>query len=211
MNGIGWTQEEKAALEAFVGNVPPRRTYAAYSNWAKRNGYPSRTRSAVMSAISRHKISRRAEGDWITPSYIAGVLGVSIDVPQRWAERGLVNSLKNSNSRSRRYFKRSDIVAFAKSNPDLLGGINGERLFTLLEDEDLAGWIAQNFPRRRGTGKMVQAVESGRIYESVNAAAREVFATHQAIQSAIKTGGTCAGYHWKRIEPHGLSTISQAA
>lgn len=211
LNGIEWSQEERAALEAIAGNVLPRRIYDAYSRWAKKNGYPYRTRYAITSALSRRKISRIAEGDWVSSSYIASVLGISIDVPQRWAERNLIESYKNSGRTSRRYFRRSDLVGFAKRNPELLGGISSERLFTLLEDENLAELIARNFPKRRGSGTMVLAVESGQVYESVSAAAREVFATHQGIQSAMRTGGTCAGYHWKRIKPNELSTVGQAA
>jgi DNA-binding transcriptional MerR regulator len=182
-----------------------------YNRWARKHGYPERSKSAIGSAIGRRKLSRRAEGDWVTSSYIAEVLGVSIDVPQRWAERRLIESYKNTGSKTRRYFRRSDLVGFAIRHPELLGGIDSQRLYMLLENQDLADSIAERFPRRRGSGTMVQAVESGRIYQSVSEAGREVFATGQAIHSAIRTGGMCAGYHWKRIEPHGLSTISQAA
>lgn len=211
MNGIEWSREEKAQLEELAGNVLPRRIYDAYSRWAKKNGYPVRTRSAIASAISRRRISRKAEGEWVTTSYVASVLEVSIDAPQRWIEKGLIESYRNPGQKTRWYLRRSDIVGFAKRHPELLGGIGAEKLFMLLENQDLADSIAERFPKKRGSGKMVQAVESGRIYESVSAAAREVFATHQGIQSAIRTGGRCAGYHWKRIEPNGLSTVSQAA
>lgn len=211
LNGIEWSQEERAALEAIAGNVLPRRIYDAYSRWAKKNGYPHRTKQAIGSALSRRKISRLAEGDWVGSSYIASVLGISIDAPQRWAEKNLIESYKHSGKTSRRYFRRSDLVAFAKRNPELLGGISSERLFMLLENEDLAESIARNFPKRRGSGTMVLAVETGQIYDSISAAAREVFVTNQGIQSAIRTGGTCAGYHWKRIKPNELPIVSQAA
>jgi hypothetical protein len=211
MKKVFWSPEEKAALESIAGNVLPTMIFSAYNRWAKKNGYTERTRQSIASAMGRRKVSRKAEGDWIAASYIASTLGTSIDVPQRWAEKGLIESYKNAGSKSRRYFRRADVVALARNRPSVFGGIDRQRLFMLLEDEDLADFIAQNFPKPRGSGKMVQAVESGRIYESVTAAARDVFATSQGIHSAMKVGGTCAGYHWKRIEPNGLSTVSQAA
>lgn len=211
MSRVFWTAEEKAALESIAGNVLPNMIAGLYNRWAKKHGYQERTKRAIVSAMGRRKVSRKAEGEWVTASYIAATLGVSIDVPQRWAEKGLIESYKKAGGKSRRYFKRLDIINFANQHPDLLGGIDRQKLFMLLEDDILADSIAKNFPKRRGSGTMVLAVESGQVYESVSAAAREVFATHQGIQSAIRTGGTCAGYHWKRIKPNGLPTVSQAA
>lgn len=191
-----WTPEEKSALESLAGNVLPRMLVGSYNRWAKKNGYPERTNKAIYSALGRRRLSRKAEGEWVTSSYIATVLGVSIDVPQRWAERNLIASRKNAGRSMVRYFRRTDILAFAKKRPDLLGGIASEKLFLLLEDEELAESIALAFPKRKGAGRMIKAVESGQVYPSVVAAAKEVFATRQGIHSAIRNNGTCAGFHW---------------
>lgn len=194
-----WTTEERIALESIAGNVPPRKLPKAYNEWAGDNNYPKRTGAAITSALARRKISRKPEGTWITTSYISAVLGISPDVPQRWVEKDLIKSHKAPRKRANHYFKRSDLIDFAKKHPDRLGGISSKNLFILLEDQELADSISSRFPRKKGSGTMVQAIESGKVYESVLAAARDVFSSGQGIHSAIRTGGTCAGFHWRRI------------
>ena len=196
-------------LESMAGNMPPKHLSACYNSWASKSGYPPRSANAIKCMMMRNKISRRAEGEWITCSYIAEVLGLKIDTPQRWAEKGFINCYRNRGRSTRRYFRRSDLVEMARKHPCLFGGIDRDSLLSLLEDEDLVDSIVAAYPRRRGSGTPVQAIESGRIFPSVRAAAKALYVTPQGIHSAMRINGTCAGYHWRRIEPAQLTKSCQ--
>jgi hypothetical protein len=194
-----WTPEELASLEAIAGYAYTPRLIETYNRWAKRNGFPARTRASILNACSRNKISRRPEGFFLTSGKIAEILGVTIDIPQRWAERGYIPTIHSGRKHDPRYFKRPDLVKLARRQPDLFGGMERDRLFALLEDADLADLIADRFPRRKGSGTPVQAIESGRIFPSVKAAARALHVTPQGIHSAMRINGTCAGFSWRRV------------
>lgn len=198
MTWVKWTQEELVSLESIAGSTYPPKVRETYNRWAKKSGYPVRSGSSILSACSRYKISRQAECDFLTSGSIAKILGIAIDAPQRWAERKYIESVSRG-SKGVRYFRRSDIVSLARRQPDLFGGIERDRLFMLLEDSDLASSIASGFTKRKGSGRPILAVESGIVYQSVTAASRQLYATRQGIHSAIRSGGTCAGFHWKRI------------
>jgi hypothetical protein len=209
LNGIPWTPEELASLEAIAGSTYTPKVIETYNRWAKRAGFPVRTKSAVLNACSRNKISRQAEGCFLTSGKIAEILDVAIDIPQRWAERSYVPTIHSGKHCDPRFFRRSDLVKLAKEQPELFGGIERDRLFLLLEDADLADSIAARFPRRKGSGTAVQAIESGRIFPSVRAAAKALYVTPQGIHSAMRINGTCAGYHWRRIDPTQFNKLCQ--
>jgi hypothetical protein len=208
-NRFPWSPEEIASLEAIAGYTYTPRVVETYNRWAKRAGFPVRTKAAVLNVCSRHKISRRAEGVFLTSGKIAEILGIKIDAPQRWAELGYVPTIHTGRQSDNRYFRRSDLVALAKQQPELFGGMDRDRLFLLLEDSDLADLIAARFPRRKGSGTAVQAIESGRIFPSVRAAAKALYVTPQGIHSAMRINGTCAGYHWRRIDPTQFNKLCQ--
>lgn len=172
---------------------------AAYNQWAKNSGHPKRTALAISSALIRYGISRKAEGEWIRVGYVAEVLGISIDVPQRWAEQKLLPYYINPKKKGQRYFTRSNLVDLARRQPDLFGGIDRDRLFLLLEDSDLVDSILSAFPNRKGSGKLIMAVESGQVFPSLCAAARAIGVCPQSIYFAMKRGRRCAGFHWKHV------------
>jgi len=187
-------------LESMAGNMPPKHLSASYNSWAAKSGYPNRSYRAITSLMSRRKISRRAEGEWITSGCIAELLGVHIDTPQRWAEKGLIESCYSQVRRGHRYFRRSNIVDLARRRPDLFGGIDRDRLYALLEDSELADAIVSSFPSRTSSGRPVQVVETGATFPSATAAAKAFYVRSQSISFAIKRNGTCAGYHWRHVK-----------
>jgi hypothetical protein len=118
-----------------------------------------------------------------------------------WIERGLLPAWRRRAvaGATRFYVARRDLVAFAKEHPELLGGIPAQRLVMALEDERLAAEIAEKHRRRPAAARRVRAVEAGKVFPSVRAAARAMWVTHQAIQFALRSGGTCAGFHWEEV------------
>lgn len=194
MKPARWTAREMEMLEQMAGDQPPDRLIRSYNNWAKRQGFTARTHGAILTRLSRAGISARAEGDWVSSGYVCATLGIGIDTTQRWTDhRGIPH---HRGGRNARFFRRSDLRRVAREQPETFGGISADRLFLLLEDRELADSIAARFPRRAMEPRPVRAVETGWSYPSVRAAAARFNICRQAIQHAIRTGGTAAGLHW---------------
>jgi hypothetical protein len=66
-----------------------------------------------------------------------------------------------------------------------LGGFSADALFSLLEDRDLAEAVATAHPRPMGDWR-VRCVETGQIFSSCGAAARELHVTQACISLAIR-------------------------
>lgn len=190
-----WSPAEVEALVDVAGNYPPELHTWAYNTWASRNGFDGRSRQALLSKLKRMHISvRTVGGDWLSCAYVCQVLGVGNKTPHRWTDRYGIPCHRDG--RRARFFRRSDLIQVAQERPATFAGISADRLFLLLEDRQLADRIAAAHPRRGMAPRPVRAVETGWRYPSVRAAATRAHISRQAIQNAIRTGGTAAGYHW---------------
>lgn len=190
-----WSPAELEMLEQLAGDQPPDRLIAEFNKWASNQGLPKRSRSAILTRLSRNGISTRAAcGEWVCTGYVCQVLGVGTDTPQRWTTHYGIPCHRDG--RQARFFRRVDLRQVAKDRPEIFGGIDADRLFLLLEDRPLADAIAAAHPRRAMQPRPVRAIETGWRYPSIRAAAARVHIARQAIQHAIRTGGTAAGYHW---------------
>jgi hypothetical protein len=69
--------------------------------------------------------------------------------------------------------------------PRVLGGFSADALFSLLEDRDLAEAVATAHPRPMGDWR-VRCIETGQIFSSCGAAARELHVTQACISLAIR-------------------------
>lgn len=193
-----WTAAEFEKLETLAGELPTEMIHQEYNKWAKRNGYPTRRHKAILLKLRNTGISFEPVGEWITCKYIAGVLGVEEMTPRRWIRSELVKPYR-SRAAGRVCIRRADLVDLARKMPQVFGGIEESRLYMLLEDEQLARQIAKDFPRKRLAKRPIQNIETGVVYKSVGDAANEYFVRQQSIHSAIKTGGTCANFHWRYV------------
>jgi hypothetical protein len=68
--------------------------------------------------------------------------------------------------------------------PRVLGGFSADALFLLLEDRRLAESVAAQYPQAIGDWR-IRCVETGQIWPSCIAAARELNVSRQAISKAI--------------------------
>lgn len=198
--GPRWTRAEVDQLELLAGELPRLVAIERYQRWARKHGHPERSAMAVQAAIHRRGMSLRATGEWITVGLIAKLLSVRHDVPDYWVTAGLLPARAvGMGQKKPRYVRRADLVAFARREPRRFGGIPVNRLVMLLEDERLAEWIAAEYPRRPWHRKALRAVESGKRFETVREAAKALYVTRQALTFALRTGGTCAGFHWEEV------------
>lgn len=195
MNGIPWSATEHHQLEQLVGDAPMRVVHYRYNRWAKEHGYIKRSLEAIGSRAKRAKLSLRAYGEMISANAVARVLGISEQRVPRWARLGLIEHKLLTFT----YVTRSELRRLAQQRPELFAGIKRQRLYQLLEDEELAATIARNYPRNSSAAKRVRCVETGRVFRSILEAAAHVYVHRRAITIATTTGGTSAGYHWELL------------
>jgi hypothetical protein len=191
-----WSQEELEFIERIAGDIPYHIIVRTYNNWAGKNGYPQRTMDGIKAICLKHGISLRPQGRWVTTMYIAEVLDIPFQTVTGWTAAGYLPRC----TRARRlYVHRSSIHELAASRPHLFAGISADRVYALIEDEDLAQQIARDYPRNRFRHKGVRAVEKNAVYPSLRVAAKSLPAAHTSIMRAIHTGQPFAGYHWEYV------------
>jgi len=194
MSGIRWSDEETEMLMHMIENQPVDRYPSAYNLWASAYGHPVRTRKALQKKASSLRVTDKSCGDWVSTGYVCAMLGVTLFTARYWTDCKGIPCHRGPNRR--RFFRRSDLRKLAKQQPSLFAGIDADRLFLLLEDRPLADGIAARFPRRAMDPKPVRAVETGRRYASIRAAAEQVNVSRCSIRQAIRSGWRSAGYHW---------------
>jgi hypothetical protein len=196
-----WTQREVEHLESIAGDYPRLVVFAMHRNWLLRNRLPTRTDTAIEFAGWRRGMTFAAQGETLTPSAIARTLDITRNRVDRWLENGLIPFRRVGEYERKvvRYVRRRDVVTFAKWHPHHLHGIPAPRLTVLIEDEDLAQTIAERFPPMPRRARWVQCIETLENYPSVQRAARAVHVTPQTIFSALRSGGTAGGYHWRDV------------
>lgn len=203
MRGIPWSPTELAWLEDLAGNVPPAALASRYNRLAVSHGFSRRTPEAIESRARRSQLTIAAIGDWITTGLTAKLLGfsgASNNPVNLWVERKYITARRFSPAISApSYIRRCDLRALARERPELFAGIEEPRLIQVLEDEALATEIAQNHRRRKARPRPVRCVETGTVYPTVRAAARQIYVTPRAITWAIDTGNRAAGHHWQEV------------
>jgi hypothetical protein len=193
-----WTKEEDNCLELFVGDKLWPTVPSTYNQWARRNGFPERTRTALLKRVELKRWRRRVEGAWITTGTIAQALNLSYRAPEYWiAECGLPATRLGEGRSYPYYIRRSDLVKFARRRRDLFAGYPRRDLYRLLEDPELAIELA-GMRRQRPRMTAVQCVETGQRFKSISEAARAAaFVSSQRLRQVLdEPTRTANGHHW---------------
>jgi hypothetical protein len=191
-----WTPAEIELLAGLAGEVPTRELRRRYNNVASRMGFPARSDSAIKSKASRLGYSTTASGKYVAAGELARSLGVPLDTVRHWIRAGFIASRQYRKGSGHHYVKRKAVVELARQRPQLFGGLDRTALMCVLEDEQLVELIASSYDRRPSARRAVRCVETGQQFDSTRDAARAMWVRRQAITFAIRTGGTCAGWHW---------------
>jgi hypothetical protein len=192
-----WSYAEDMFLLGLAGDLPMPLLRMAWKAEAAKRGWKDRNAHALRSQIYRLGLATTPVGKWLTVSGMLG-LGIHRKTISDWLTRGLIPS-RLSTGRNMRYFKRSEVVAFAKREPWRFGGCNADDLFCVLENRELAEWIAAEYPFRQGVRTPVRCLDTGRVWPSAAAAAAAVFCTQQAINDGIRAGRKVVGMRWERV------------
>lgn len=194
-----WTPAEIGQLEALAGDKPFPELLKSYNDWAvrQRPPFPRRTKHGISQQARKRRISLRCCGEKLTIADVAAILGISNHRVRRWIRLGLVPT--------KRYYwvymSREDLVAMAKAHPHELHSISRERLYQLLESEDLADRIVIRAKDKRSPHgpRPVRCVETGFEWPSISAASRAVYCDSGSISKAVRHGWAVAGRHWELV------------
>lgn len=192
-----WSPVELEKLDALAGNLPLPQLIKTYNSWAirQRPPLPRRSRRAIRGKAVKHKISLKCCGDSITISFTAKILGITPARVRRWVNRELIPVQRHHYC----YIKRSDIIRMAWQHPLEFHSIARDRLYDLLETEDVVEHILAHVAMSQGPHmpRPVRCVENGFCWPSIRAASRAVFIDPANIRKAIRSGRTAADRHWE--------------
>lgn len=192
-----WGPAEVDRLDQLAGDVPICSLAEYFNRWARKNGYPERSRRALTDRAHAMGLSLIPVGRWMRTTTIAGILGVHEETIRRWVARYHLPAVLDGSSWT---VRRRDLVQFAKRRPELFGRTPAPVLLMLLENNALAEKISAAHPRKLSDCRRVRNLDTLKIYPSATEAARRHFITRQTMATAIRTGGTAAGYHWAWAE-----------
>lgn len=177
-----WSKEEREWLDLYCNDLPPQELICQF-----RKRWPHRSEKAIRSMVLKHHGSILAfNGHWLHCRAVAAILGVSDDRVRKWLQKTeLRECLQLQRWGKGLYGHRKDWRRLARKHPEVFGGIERDRLFALLEDENLAADISRRFP---GDGRdfRIRCIETGQIWSSCRHAANELFVNDRTIALAIR-------------------------
>ena len=182
-----WSRPELEHLESLAGDVPFPTLLRSMHYKATHEGWPRRTDKAIVMRMRRSRQFCRARvGEWTTTYGAGELLGCPGTRVEAWLRRPpIARILDPQTTGGTRYINRRSWRRLAKQMPRVLGGFSSDALFALLEDRDLADAIAEQHPRPMGDWR-VRCIETGQIWASCGAAARELHVTQACISLAIR-------------------------
>lgn len=191
-----WTSQELELLELLSGDCPTPLLVSRYNEMAKACGFRRRTRQSLIKMAFRCNFKLAAVGTYVTTGFIAKTLGVSTSTPKRWVERGLLPVVNRAH---RRYIHRKNLRKLASGHPRLFAGIDFDRLYDLLEDEEVCHYLLALKMKRGPICHPVRCVNSGLEFPSYVAAGRHYKISPSSIRRAVIKNGTCLGSRWELL------------
>lgn len=185
--------------------MPLARLARSFNLWARVNGLPDRSKHAVDKKLRTLGYSNRPTVEFYTFVKLSQMLGLPRDTIAGWKrlkEHPLETYRRDNKKQAFNYVTTKMFKDFARHHPSRLGGANEVGLQMLLEDSKWAKEILRAYPRRPDPlwkKRRVRCIETGRIYESMGAAGRDVFVVRQCIARAIDKGHKAAGYTFEEI------------
>lgn len=181
------------------------RVVRAYNVVARQKNWTPRSLNSIRHKLTRLGISSNVLCGYYTLSKVASLLNVSRYTVQGWTQlkKNPLATYRKQGFKTFKYVTPLMFKKFAQMQKVKLGGLDRVGLLILTEDPDLVDEILHAYPRRidcRFPRKRVRCIETGKIYSSMTAAARDVHVVRQGISRAIEQGHRAAGYHFEVIQ-----------
>lgn len=182
-----WTKAESDHLEKLAGEVPFPSLLRSMKYKATAEGWPARTEKAIIMRLRRTGQRGRARiGEWTTANGAGEILGCPGSRVEAWLRRKSITRVLDPQwTDGTRYINRRSWRRLAREMPRVLGGFSANALFQLLEDRDLAEAVAAAHPRPMGDWR-VRCVQTGEIWASCGAAARELHVSQATISLSVR-------------------------
>lgn len=198
-NAGRWVKGELDIIEQLSTSMPPKRLYMTYCRMAADRGFPKRSEAAFRCKLRLLGIPLMPELDWYKLNQLAEMFDTTRHLVYKLVKKGLRAERESDHPNQPWFVSRAELRRFARKRPELFRHFNPDGLFVALEDRKLVELImAQpkvHLPNRYNP-TTVRCVETGNIYKSYRAAAREVFVDPSAIYASAKHGHRAGGYHW---------------
>lgn len=179
-----WSPKEMALLESLVGKFPRSLIVKHYQGIATAQQLPKRSKNAIVVKLNRAFTSvEPTEDRWTMPG-LARQLGIEPARVKRWAKRGLSYYKVDWGHTGKSVITKAGVQEFARSRPDLLAGIDVEKLVRILDDRQLAEQCS-SMPVKV-LRREVQRLDTKKVYPSITAAKRSLGVYYKAIQSEIR-------------------------
>jgi hypothetical protein len=192
-----WSAEERELVQSMAGDLPFDMVTKLYTQEAARRGWPQRSKGAIQSFLNRVGASAMPTGSWMTLGALER-LGISGSNLFLWCSKGILPAYQPRPC-TKRMVRRADVVALAKREPWRFGGCDEDALFELLEDRKLAERIATEYPFRATTRRRVRCLDTGEVFESVQAAAAAVPCDVTCIRRSARLGKEVLGRRYEYV------------
>ena len=190
-----WTPEDVEMLCSLAGDLPWPMVGAAFNRRR-----PHRTATALRRKADDLGLLRRSVGQFITAGAIVGVAGFNYERIRQWILSGELKARRyGKGSAFPYYICRKDLRAFAQQHPEQFGGLSKGDLVQLLDSEKLAEEIAAMGLPRRSQKVPVVCVETGKRFESIEAAARAAYVTSTRMKAVLRDGTRANGLRYRRV------------
>jgi len=201
LNRAPWSEEEDQFIHDYANNFPLRLFYSMFKSHCTKNNWPTRTFFAFEQRVLRLGYSKKSLHSMITPSRLAGLLGISSNCIDDWPRQGLRISYVGKNRA--RYFTIDEVKRFAKERPQNFGGIPYQNLFVVFGDEELCSYIRANYPKRNTCLKprrRVLCVTTNKIYNSLTAASKDTFLHKASIYKSCRFNRETCGLQFQYLD-----------
>jgi hypothetical protein len=181
-----WQRDEREYLDRLAGDVPFPELVRRMKDQATRKGWPKRSDTAILQRLRRTGQRGRArQGACLTSGGAAEILGCPPSRVGAWLKRQDVCAILQPRRVGHFfYIERQAWRQLALEMPQVLGGFSIDALYALLEDRDLAEYLAVQYPVTWGD-KRIRCIETGRVYANCGEAAKQLHVHRSTISLSI--------------------------
>lgn len=200
-----WKQEEVDWLLENIQSRPLSQFLRAFNAWAAMNGYKTRTKNSLDKKIRALGYSTRPIIEYYTPMRLSQMLNIPRDTIHGWKklkEHPLETYQHDHKYKAFNYITGKQFKDFARHHPECLGGADEIGLQILLEDSLWAKEILRAYPKRPAKmfpSMRVRCIDTGKIYPSLGAAARDIHVVRQSVARAVHNGSKVCGLRFEAV------------
>jgi hypothetical protein len=207
MAGKAWADAEVLLLESLAGYQTVETIAQRLNRVNTKAGRPHRTARAVRAKLAKIGLSSRREFDNFSKEKIVRLLKISERRVTRWIEKFELPARKGSHAIT---VKTEDFKAWAYEKPQQLYGIDADRLNWLMEDLEFCKRCERLPSPTYGVKQAIVRCSDGKVFESIEAAAKANYVGARNLRTALKTGQNCLGSKWRYRDRDGSNQALRA-